>query len=167
VIQNGHPEPSCDPRRVFRRHGLRFTPQRRAIYETLCATTEHPTAETIFRRVSAMTDSVSLATVYNTLEALIQAGLVRKIPSANGCCRYDANVDEHLHVQIAETGEIVDVPHELGHELLTSIPREVIEKIERATGATIESINVQFTAKRGNGAEGRAGHHRSGCCEDG
>jgi Fur family transcriptional regulator, peroxide stress response regulator len=137
-----------DTRDIFARHGLRFTPQRRAIYETLCRTKTHPTAEMLFRQVQAITGSVSLATVYNTLDALAEAGLVQKIPSESGCCRYDANTDEHLHVRIAETGEICDVPHELSSELLEALPRNVIEKIERATGSRIESVNIQFTARR-------------------
>lgn len=135
-------------RDIFTRHGLRCTPQRLAIYEALCSTTAHPTAEALYHQVQSMTDSVSLATVYNTLDALSEAGLIQKIPSDSGCCRYDANIDEHLHVQMAETGEIRDVPQALSNELLESIPPAVIERIERATGACIESINVQLVARQ-------------------
>jgi Fe2+ or Zn2+ uptake regulation protein len=135
-------------RDIFARHGLRCTPQRRAIYQALCNSTAHPTAEALHRQVRMMTDSVSLATVYNTLDALAEAGLVHRIPSENGSCRYDANVDEHLHLRIAETGEIRDVPHDLSKELLRNIPRDVIEKIELATGSRIESIDVQLVARR-------------------
>lgn len=137
-------------RDIFSKHGLRCTPQRRAIYEALRNTTTHPTAEAIHQQVQRMTDSVSLATVYNTLEALIDAGLVQKIPSEGGGSRYDSNLDEHLHLRMVETGEIRDVPQNLSHELLASIPSAVIEKIERATGARIESINVHFVARNRN-----------------
>jgi len=134
-------------RDIFTRHGLRCTPQRRAIYDALRNTPAHPTAEAIYRQVQGMTDSISLATVYNTLDALVEAGLAHKIPSENGCCRYDANLDEHLHLRIAGSGEIRDVPPELSREFLRSIPREIIERIEQATGSRIDSISVQFLAR--------------------
>lgn len=143
---------------IFARHGLRCTSQRRAIYEALRNTAAHPTAEALYRQVLNGTNSVSLATVYNTLDVLAEHGLVQKIPSEHGCFRYDANIDEHLHLRIAETGEIHDVPQELGDELLEQIPRDVIEKIERATGSRIESINVQFIAHRDPGRHERAEH---------
>ena len=47
--------------------------------------------------------SLSLATIYNTLEAFCQAGLAQRLPTPNGCCRYDATLENHLHVRYRES----------------------------------------------------------------
>lgn len=149
------PAGSCI-RELFAQHGLRCTKQRLAIYDALRSSAAHPTAEAIFRMVRPRTSQLSLATVYNALEALCEAGLVRKMPTTNGCCCYDADTDEHPHVRFTDTGEIADVPHELGERLLENLPQSVLREIERATGAEIESVNIQLLARRnGHGSNGK------------
>lgn len=133
-------------RDIFARHNLRCTPQRRAIYDALRETSAHPTAEALHRKVLEQQESVSLATVYNTLDTLAAHGLVQKIPSEDGCCRYDANIEQHLHLKIAETGEIRDVPAHLSRELLQHIPASILEKIEYVTASRISEVQVQFIA---------------------
>lgn len=134
-------------REIFARHELRCTKQREAIYRALRQSNGHPTAEALFRQVKPKMDSLSLATVYNTLEALCQAGLIRKMPTTNGCCRYDADVSDHLHVRLAGSDEIRDVPGELGERLLQEQPQEVLKAIERALGVRIEGVNIQILAR--------------------
>ncbi|TVQ55354.1 MAG: transcriptional repressor [Phycisphaerales bacterium] len=134
-------------REIFARHHLRCTKQREAIYNALRASEGHPTAEALFRQVKPSMDSLSLATVYNTLEVLCRAGLVQKMPTTNGCCRYDADVREHLHVRMTGTDEIQDVPDELGQRLLQHQPAEVLQSIERALGVKIEGVNIQLIAR--------------------
>lgn len=147
-------------REIFARHELRCTKQREAIYAALRASEGHPTAEALFRQVKPGMDSLSLATVYNTLEVLCRAGLVRKMPTTNGCCRYDADVREHLHIQMAGTDELQDVPDELGKRLLQHQPAEVLHSIERALGVKIEGVNIQLIARpRATEAEPRNGTH--------
>ncbi len=90
-------------RDLFARHNLRCTTQRRALYETRCEQPDHPTAEELFRLVRPHIARLSLATVYNTLEALCREGLARRLPTGNGCCRYDADTSDHLHVRFRET----------------------------------------------------------------
>lgn len=141
------PAGSCT-RELFVQRGLRCTKQRLAIYEALRASRTHPTAEALYRMVKPRTSQLSLATVYNALEALCEAGLVRKMPTTNGCCCYDADPNEHPHVRFTDTGEIADVPHELGERLLENLPQSVLRDIERATGAEIESVNIQLLARR-------------------
>ena len=105
-------------RELFAQHQLRCTQQRMAVYETLRASDAHPTAEELFRLVKPKTDKLSLATVYNTLDALCEAGLVRRMPTTNGCCRYDADTSEHLHIRFRDTSQIRDVPQHLSERLL-------------------------------------------------
>ena len=108
----------------------------------------HPTADELFRMVAPHLGGMSRATVYNTLEVLCDAGLARKMPTEHGCCRYDADTSEHLHVRIRETSEIQDVPNHLADELLKSLPKELLAKIESDLGVRIEGVNIQLCATR-------------------
>ena len=135
-------------RDLFTRHNLRCTRQRRALYEALVEITCHPTAEELYRMVKPRTARLSLATVYNTLEALCKAGLARKLPTPNGSCRYDADIGEHLHVCLRDSDEIRDVPPDLGAKLMSHLPRSVIAEIERKLGVEVEGVSIQLQATR-------------------
>lgn len=135
---------------LFRRHHLRCTAQREALYDALRASKRHPTAEELYHEVRQHTRRLSLATVYNTLEALCRAGLARKLPVLDGCCRYDADTSDHLHIRLGDTCEIRDVPHRLSRELLDSIPAETLSEIERATGVAIERVSIQLVGRNGD-----------------
>lgn len=135
-------------RELFHRHRLRCTRQRLAIYEALRDSNGHPTAEMIYKAVKAKTQRLSLATVYNTLDALCRAGLVRKLPTTNGCCRYDAETEPHLHVRCLDTGDIVDVPERLGDELIHSLPQDVLHRIEKVMGVKIDRVHMQIMARK-------------------
>jgi Fe2+ or Zn2+ uptake regulation protein len=131
-------------RELFARHRLRCTSQRQALYETLRASTSHPSAEELYHLVRRRTDRLSLATVYNTLEALCEAGLARKLPTTNGSCRYDANMSDHLHLRLTNSTEIRDVPEALGARLMENLPRPVLAEIERAMGVRIDKVSIQL-----------------------
>lgn len=118
-----------------------------AVFETLRACRRHPTAEDLFNLVRARTD-LSLATVYNALDALVGAGLARRIPTTDGTARFDADMSAHLHVRIDASAELHDVPRALGRRLLAAIPDEVIDEIARELGVTIDGVSVQLTGKR-------------------
>jgi len=133
-------------RDLFAGHSIRCTPQRMAVYAALQQSKSHPTAEELYRQVKPHTESLSLATVYNTLEALCKVGLVRKIPVDDGSCRYDADTSEHLHIRIRDTSEIRDVPLPLSIRLIKALPRSVLAEIERELGVAIEGVNIQLLA---------------------
>ncbi len=137
-------------RDLFERHRLRCTCQRLALYEALKASTDHPTAEELYRVVKPQAGRLSLATVYNTLEALCKVGLARKMPTTNGSCRYDADTNEHSHVRLRETGEIRDLPAELSERLARELPRHIIAEIEQRLGVTIYGAKVQLLARWAN-----------------
>ena len=135
-------------RELFAGHSIRCTSQRRALYEALLGTKSHPTAEELYRIVKPTTQRLSRATVYNTLEMLCEAGLARKLPSNRGCCRYDADVRDHLHICFREDGAIRDLPDDLGEKLIRHISKDVIAEIEGRMGIGIDGISVQLQARR-------------------
>jgi len=135
-------------RELFASHSLRCTQQRMAVFEALRRYRTHPTAEELYRLVKPSTEKLSLATVYNSLEVLCKAGLVRKMPMSNGCCRYDADTSPHMHIRFPETAEIEDVPEDLSRRLLDHLPMGVLNEIGQAMGVKVDGMSIQLLATR-------------------
>lgn len=131
---------------VLRRHGLRPTRQRVAIYTALRGTTAHPTAEALHRQLDTPDHPIALATVYNVLDALISTGLCRCIPATEGN-RWDASMHDHVHLRRPGAAEVLDVPDDLGDRVLASIPAELIREIEARMGVRIDGISVDLHAR--------------------
>jgi len=94
-------------------HGVKPTPQRVVIAEFLLGHCCHPTADEVFQAVKdKLPVSLSRATVYNTLNCLVQAGVIKEVFTEPGCARYDANTTDHHHFVDVETGEISDIEPE-------------------------------------------------------
>ncbi|MGI9603603.1 MAG: Fur family transcriptional regulator [Acidimicrobiales bacterium] len=94
---------------VFRAQGLKVTPQRLAIFEALQADTGHPTAETVFDRVVGEQPTMSLRTVYQTLNDLVGMGELHQLDLGNGPARFDTTIDAHHHVMCESCGVVADV----------------------------------------------------------
>lgn len=86
------------------------TPQRLAILAYLKGNTSHPSAEDIFRAVSKKYQSMSFATVYNTLNTLSKAGALRELTIDPERKRYDPDTSSHHHLICVLCGKIVDIP---------------------------------------------------------
>ncbi len=89
--------------------GFRFTPQRRHVYDLLLQKLDHPTAEDVFIRAKRQMPDMSHATVYNSLDALVQCGLVRKVQLERSATRFCPNMEEHCHYYCNECGAVFDV----------------------------------------------------------
>ena len=134
---------------LFAARGLRCTRQRKALYEALAASRAHPTADDLHQQVAPRIDGLSLATVYNTLEALCQAGLVQKLPGAgtNGSARYDAVRGDHLHMRDQHSGAVDDVPPDISREILERIPPDVLKDVERRLGFKISQVQIELVGQ--------------------
>ncbi len=88
---------------------LKITPQRLAIYNFLYNTTAHPSAENIFKSVEKQYPSMSLATVYKTLDTLKKSLLISEINVGEDSYRYDANTEPHPHIICEECKEVADI----------------------------------------------------------
>jgi Fur family peroxide stress response transcriptional regulator len=91
-----------------REAGMNVTPQRIAIYRALLEATDHPSPEAIYARVRSGMPSLSLATIYKTLEALARLGLVSELPATGNSRRYDANGDRHHHLVCTRCNRVAD-----------------------------------------------------------
>jgi Fur family peroxide stress response transcriptional regulator len=90
--------------------GLTLTPQRLAIYHALAGDDSHPSAEALYRRIKPGMPSLSLGTVYRTLELLEEHGLVTRLHTTDDTARFDANRDHHHHLICTTCRRVFDVP---------------------------------------------------------
>lgn len=89
--------------------GWKATPQRMAILEYLAGNKEHPSADDVYRAVSRRFPTMSVATVYNTLEALRRRGEVLELTIDPVKKRFDPGTAPHHHLICVECKRIVDV----------------------------------------------------------
>lgn len=94
---------------AFESGSLRRTPQRYAVLAYLTQSRRHPTAEEIFHAVNRFDPRSSRATVYNSLHALVEAGLIREVRVEGNAARYDAAGCRHHHFICERCGGIEDV----------------------------------------------------------
>jgi Fur family peroxide stress response transcriptional regulator len=98
-------------------NGLRMTRQRREVYKSLMENRVHPTAQDVFMEVKDKLPQISLATVYNCLEALVQHGIIRQVHFDRESCRYCPNLHELGHFHDHSTGKIHDITFKPGVKL--------------------------------------------------
>ena len=89
--------------------GLRPTKQRSCVYQTILEKRDHPTADEILLRVRKELPTISLATVYNCLETLVDCALVKQVNLDRAPSRYCPNLTAHAHFKCLKTGEIFDL----------------------------------------------------------
>ncbi len=89
--------------------GFRFTPQREHVYDVLMQQRDHPTAEEVFLRTKHELPEISMATVYNCLDALVKCGLVRQVSLERGAARFCPNMQEHCHFYCDRCEQVFDV----------------------------------------------------------
>lgn len=94
---------------TFKEKKLKLTPQRIAVYKYLKSTTEHPSAETIYKALQLDYPTMSLATVYKALKTLVEVNLIQEINVGEGNFRYDGNIASHPHIQCLNCGKVDDI----------------------------------------------------------
>ena len=99
---------------LLEKANLRLTRTRKAIACLLFADghDKHVTAEWVARELEHSDEKIALATVYNTLNSFVDAGLLRQIQTGGNVVVFDTNVAEHSHFMRESTGELIDIPVE-------------------------------------------------------
>ena len=132
---------TTDFAQALRDAGLRVTPQRLELLAILMDSADRPNADELLARARALDDSVSLATVYRTLSALEEAGLIRKLTLESEPSRYEITpVAEHDHVVDIDTGEVI----EIANDDIARLRRETLEQL----GYEIVSQHTLIRARR-------------------
>ena len=116
--------------------GLRNTPQREVVYRALLDKRNHPTADEVYSRVRSEMPTISLATVYNCLETLVQCNLVRQVDFERGSSRYCPNLAPHAHFHDEQTGIIIDI----------DLPLDLLARIRALlpSGYSAKAVEITF-----------------------
>lgn len=113
---------------------FRMTPQRRKIYETIMSRSDHPSASEVFLEVKDAMPSISLATVYNCLDAMTQSGVVRQVNLNREPSRYCANLADHAHLLCQVCGQVSDVP--------LKAPDRLTQALELPDGTEVSHLDL-------------------------
>jgi Fur family ferric uptake transcriptional regulator len=92
---------------ALRKAGLQVTAQRLAVYRAV-QTSPHAMTDDHCDSVRAEIDVISRQAVYNSLNAMFEHGLKRRIQPAGSAARYEVRVDNHHHLVRRESGSLVD-----------------------------------------------------------
>lgn len=122
--------------------GLRPTRQRLVLATLLVGDGKdrHVTAESLHAAASAAGEPVSLATVYNTLRAFCEAGLINEISVDGSRSYFDTRLDDHPHFFWEEEGRLVDAP---------AADLEIARLPELPAGAELARVDVVIRLRRG------------------
>lgn len=114
----------------------RYSKQRELIYEAVCGTNEHPTAETVYHWLKPDNPALSLGTVYRNLNQLADDGSLLRLPFPVE--RFDANTAPHPHFRCRVCGKVYDL------DAVTYDP-SLDEAAEQRSGHRIERHELLFT----------------------
>lgn len=113
---------------------VRPTPQREVVLKVVLDKRDHPTADEVFARVKSSMPAISLATVYNCLDTLVQCGLVRQVNFERGPTRYCPNLHPHAHFYDEKTGSTHDI----------ELPEAVLAKVKAILPPDYDADSVEI-----------------------
>ena len=120
---------------LFRSRGLKVTPQRQCIFRMLHGNGVHPTAESVYAAARSEMPTMSLKTVYQTLNDLAAMGEIQQLDLGTGSTRFDPNIDAHHHLVCTRCGKVRDLYADFGN---LRVPAR------RRQGFTIGTAEVVF-----------------------
>lgn len=120
--------------------GLRSTRQREHVFGVLLGKRDHPTADEVYARSKMEMPSISLATVYNCLEALVECKLVKQVNFEREPSRFCPNLAEHAHFYDEDSGSVFDI----------DLPEELFEKLKGVLPNDLEATTVELSFRGKN-----------------
>lgn len=131
---------------------VKLTFQRKAIYDVLKESSDHPTASDVIERLRAKEMTFAYGTVYNSLRYLTKVGLIRELKLGETMSRYDARVDDHQHVVCTQCGKVDEVYAEIPEEWLQAAAKESGYSIEKAK-VVLEGVCGECTSSAEQAAD--------------
>lgn len=132
-----------DLKEIISRTGLKATHQRMVILGSVSNMDYHPTVEQIYESIHPDNPSISLGTVYKTLETFVDNGLLTRVFTDEGTKRYDPNLKNHGHIYCLNTREIIDYYDDELNELITQFFRK-----RKVSNLKIKNITLQINGER-------------------
>jgi Fur family peroxide stress response transcriptional regulator len=132
-------------REKLKQAGLKVTPQRLAIYETVLKSDDHPSAEKIIDCIKTSHPNISIATVYKVLDTLVENKLLIKVKNEKGTMRYDAVISPHHHLYCTDSDRIEDFEDEYLDKIISGYFKK-----KKIKNFKIRDIRLQITGKFSN-----------------
>ena len=121
---------------LFRANGRKITAQRTCIFRALAGDVTHPSAERVHQRVVHEMPNVSLKTVYQTLNELVELGAISVLDVGTGSARFDPNVEgTHHHLVCRSCGKVRDLAADFSDLKVSAVG---------AQGFVVDSAEVVF-----------------------
>ena len=155
VNKNSAPRAPVDPGEELARCGLRATRQRIAVYRLLQEESGvgHPTAYDVHRRLLRRHPNLSQKTVYEVLDALVEAGIATRFAQGGGPARYEIPCQRHDHARCRVCGQLFDVP-----ELVAPRRRS---RAAAPAGFQVEQVHITIEGRCSGCADAPNGAARS------
>ena len=116
-----HLESDASAIEALRSKGYKATPQRIAICRIALSSRAHPSAQQVYDSVKKIHPTVSLATVYKTLEVLRDLDLVQEINFPKGQARFDSCMNPHINLICLKCGNITDLDDTTAREITRKV----------------------------------------------
>lgn len=120
---------------VLRKNGYKVTPQRLAVYEAINHNPTHPNAEAIYKILQPNYPSMSLATVYKTMEIFAKIGVVQVLQCAEDAHRYDYNTTPHAHIRCEKCNYVIDIDMD---------QEELRQQAAEQSGFVVNGVSISF-----------------------
>ena len=120
---------------LLRSNGYKVTPQRLAVYDAIDHNMTHPNAESIYQQLQLQYPSMSLATVYKTMEIFAKIGVVKILQCGEDAHRYDYNTSQHAHIRCVKCNRVLDVDIDEG---------QLAQQAEAQTGFSVSGVSLSF-----------------------
>ena len=114
--------------------------KRNAIFECLCRSKSHPSAEAIYNELKPTIPDLSLGTVYRNLNLFREQGSVICVATVDGVERFDGNVSPHVHFICTDCNAVIDLED-------MTIPQSLTSAAERSCGGKVTECQLSFTGK--------------------
>ncbi len=122
---------------LLKEKGLRITQQRVLIYEILDTNRIHPTVDMLYKLVSEVDDTIGIATVYKTIDAFKEQGIVRELKCENTPARYDIDTANHAHFECEKCNGFED--------LMFVDVEQIIESNNNTQNYIMKEANIVFS----------------------
>ncbi|HON55418.1 MAG TPA: Fur family transcriptional regulator [bacterium] len=119
---------------ILKKCNLKSTPQRIEIFRFLKSTKIHPSPDLIFSKLKKKFNTISRATVYNTVQTLYNKGIIKKLDFGEGFERCDGDSENHLHFYCKKCKKILDI--------YKSLDRNFLKKIEQTENIKIDNTEI-------------------------
>ena len=140
-------------RQHLQEHGIRASHQRILIYEYLLRHRIHPTVDTIFGEISGILPSLSRTTVYNTLKAFVDHGIVSTITIEGNEKRYDIDISDHGHFKCLNCGHLYDFGVSDGDLHATGLDGFKVEQRHIYYRGTCDKCEKRGSGNQGSGSD--------------